>query len=65
MNLVELWRGWRYYRIDAQPWSDGWRIWYYRVQYDGWHHAVHLGPIIISWGDGLPPQHIHAEKDKT
>jgi hypothetical protein len=52
----EFWNGWKYYRVDYQPWSQGWRIWFYVVQYDGWHYALHLGPIVVSHGDGIPPK---------
>jgi hypothetical protein len=52
---MEVWRGWRYYRVDRQPLSAGWRLWFYRIYYDGYHNALHLGPLVLGWGDGIPP----------
>lgn len=50
MCLFETVVGWRYFRVDTQPLSDGWRLWVYKMNYDGPHVAIHFGPIVIGWG---------------
>jgi len=52
---MQFWRGWKYYCLDYQPLREGWRLWFYRVYYDGHHCALHLGPVVLGWGDGTPP----------
>lgn len=47
---MEVRIGWKYYRIDYQPLSDGWRLWFYNMYYDGDHYTLHLGPVVLGWG---------------
>lgn len=54
-KLYEAWKGWRYYRVDTQLRKHGWRLWFYHLYYDGNHYALHLGPLVFSCGDGIPP----------
>lgn len=49
--LLELLHKGRYYRVDYQWPPATWHLWYYRVYFDGHHTALHLGPLIVSWGD--------------
>ena len=50
MLFYEVKVGWRYFRIDTQIIKDGWRLGVYRIWYDGPHTAIHIGPVVISWG---------------
>ena len=53
--LFDICWGFRYFRADLQPWKDGWRFWFYRIQFDGFHNSLHLGPLVLGWGDVIQP----------
>lgn len=61
---MEFWIGWKYFRIDYQRPSEGWRLWLYSVQYDGWHYALHMGPVVLGYGDGVPPSVLNKTPQK-